>query len=60
MLLATVTLYGFSFPYTRRLSPVALASAQLTMAAPTPVPAFLLDGSNERAASLCGMGPWSR
>ncbi len=49
-LLASVTLYGFTFPYVRRfltprgLAPVSLASAQLTLAALTLLPTFLFDG----------------
>ena len=60
--LAAVTLYGFSFPYTRRYltsrrpSPVALASAQLTIATLVLMPTFLLDGTKGRAASLHGVG----
>ena len=47
-LLGAVTLYGVSFPYTRRyliprgLAPVSLASAQLLLAALTLLPTFLL------------------
>ena len=61
-LLVAVTLYGFSFPYTRRyltprrLPPVALASAQLSLAALTLVPAFWLDGTNGQPVTLRGMG----
>lgn len=56
-LLLSVTLYGFSFPYTKRfviprgLSPVSLASAQLLLAALTLLPTFLIDGFNHHAAS---------
>lgn len=51
-LLGAVTLYGVSFPYSRRyliprgLSPVSMASAQLTLAAVTLLPTFLIDGTN--------------
>lgn len=56
-LLVAVTLYGVSFPYTRRhligrgLSPVSLASAQLSLATVTLLPAFILDGTNGHAPS---------
>lgn len=51
-LLLAVTLYGVTFPYTRRyiiplkLEPVALASTQLILAAVTLLPTFLIDGMN--------------
>jgi drug/metabolite transporter (DMT)-like permease len=51
-LLSAVTLYGISFPYSRRyliprgLAPVSLASAQLILAATTLLPTFLIDGTN--------------
>jgi drug/metabolite transporter (DMT)-like permease len=51
-LLGAVTLYGVSYPYSRRyliprgLAPVSLASAQLILAAATLLPAFLIDGTN--------------
>jgi drug/metabolite transporter (DMT)-like permease len=51
-LLAAVTFYGVSFPYTRRyliprgLAPVSLASAQLLLATATLLPTFLIDGTN--------------
>jgi drug/metabolite transporter (DMT)-like permease len=54
-LLGAVTLYGVSFPYTRRfllprgISPVSLASAQLLLAATTLLPAFLINGTNGHA-----------
>lgn len=56
-LLGAVTLYGVSFPYTRRfiiprhLAPVSLASAQLLLAAITLLPAFLINGMNGHAIS---------
>lgn len=49
-LLAAVTCYGFSFPYSRRyvlprrLRPEALATTQVTLAAVTLLPFFLVDG----------------
>jgi drug/metabolite transporter (DMT)-like permease len=54
-LLGAVTLYGISFPYTRRfliprgIAPVSMASAQLLLAALTLLPAFLIDGTNGHA-----------
>lgn len=57
-LMLSVTLYGVAFPYTRRhilprgLAPVALASAQLMLAALTLVPSFLLDGLNGHDATF--------
>lgn len=51
-LLGSVTLYGISFPYSRRhliprrLAPESLATAQLLLAAVTLLPTFLLDGLN--------------
>ncbi|HEY1825268.1 MAG TPA: DMT family transporter [Acidimicrobiales bacterium] len=51
-LLVAVTLYGISFPYTRRhlisrgLNPVSMACAQLIVATVTLLPTFLLDGTN--------------
>jgi drug/metabolite transporter (DMT)-like permease len=57
-LLGAVTLYGVSFPYTRRyliprgLPPVSLASAQLILAAVTLLPTFLLDGMNHHGISI--------
>jgi drug/metabolite transporter (DMT)-like permease len=56
-LLGAVTLYGISFPYTRRfiiprhLAPVSLASAQLLLAALTLLPAFLINGMNGHAVT---------
>jgi drug/metabolite transporter (DMT)-like permease len=56
-LLGAVTLYGISFPYSRRyiiprgLAPVSLASAQLILAAATLLPTFLFDGTNGHGAS---------
>ncbi|MEI9907962.1 MAG: DMT family transporter [Actinomycetota bacterium] len=49
-LLAAVTCYGFSFPYSRRyvlphkLQPEALATTQVSLAATTLLPFFLFDG----------------
>lgn len=49
-LLAAVTCYGFSFPYSRKyvlphkLRPEALATTQVTLAATTLLPFFLFDG----------------
>ncbi|MGH3733962.1 MAG: DMT family transporter [Acidimicrobiales bacterium] len=57
-LLGAVTLYGVSFPYTRRflikrgIAPVSLASAQLLLAALTLLPAFLVNGMNGHAVSV--------
>lgn len=56
-LLLAVTLYGVTFPYTRRyipslkLEPVALASTQLILGAATLLPTFLIDGMNGHAAT---------
>ncbi len=50
VLLAAVTCYGFSFPYSRRfvlphnLQPESIAAAQVTMGALTLLPLFLYDG----------------
>ena len=50
ILLAAVTCYGFSFPYSRRfvlplkLQPESIAAAQVTMGALTLLPFFLFDG----------------
>lgn len=60
-LLAAVTLYGVTFPYSRRhliplgLAPVALASAQLMLAAVTLLPTFLFDGMNGHAITASGV-----
>ncbi len=57
-LLAAVTMYGISFPYSRRyviprgLAPVSLASAQLLLAAATLLPTFLVDGTNGHALTV--------
>ena len=57
-LLLSVTLYGVSFPYTKRyviprgLSPVSLASAQLLLATLTLLPTFLVDGFNHHGADF--------
>ncbi len=54
-LLGAVTLYGVSFPYSRRhliprhLPPESLATAQLLLATVTLLPAFLLNGVNGHA-----------
>jgi drug/metabolite transporter (DMT)-like permease len=51
-LLFSVTLYGLSFPYSRRfviprhLDPIALASTQVVLAALTLTPTFIIDGTN--------------
>lgn len=56
-LLGAVTLYGVSFPYTRRhligrgLSPVSMATAQLLLATATLAPFFAADGVNGRPVS---------
>jgi drug/metabolite transporter (DMT)-like permease len=56
-LLGAVTLYGISYPYSRRyliprgLPPVSLASAQLILAAATLVPTFLINGTNGHGVS---------
>jgi drug/metabolite transporter (DMT)-like permease len=50
VLLAAVTCYGFSFPYSRRfvlphkLKPESIAAAQVTMGAITLLPLYLFDG----------------
>ena len=50
VLLAAVTCYGFSFPYSRRfilpanLSPEAMATTQVSLGALTLLPFFLMDG----------------
>jgi drug/metabolite transporter (DMT)-like permease len=50
VLLAAVTCYGFSFPYSRRfilpanLSPESMATAQVSLGAVTLLPLFLFDG----------------
>ncbi len=57
-LLASVTLYGLVFPYSRRylmprgLHPVSLAGAQLTLAAFTLLPTFAFLGTNGHGVSL--------
>ncbi|MGA7835307.1 MAG: DMT family transporter, partial [Acidimicrobiales bacterium] len=57
-LLGSVTLYGISFPYSRRyviprgLAPVSLASAQVLLAAATLLPTFLIDGINGHALTV--------
>lgn len=57
-LLASVTLYGLAFPYTRRcplprdLPPLTLERAQLLLASATLLPTFLMDGSNGYAVSV--------
>jgi len=57
-LLFSVTLYGLSFPYSRRfviprrLDPIALASTQVTLAALTLTPTFLFDGTNGHSVTL--------
>ncbi len=61
-LLGSVTLYGFSFPYSkhflipRGLAPVSLASAQLLLATLTLVPAYLIDGLNGHGLTLRAVG----
>ncbi|HUY42703.1 MAG TPA: DMT family transporter [Acidimicrobiales bacterium] len=67
-LLLAVTLYGLSFPYTRRfisprgIAPTSLASAQLLLASAVLAPSFLLDGLNgdrpslSAVASILGLG----
>ncbi len=53
VLLAAVTCYGFSFPYSRRfilpanLEPEAMAATQVSLAALTLLPLFLIDGIAE-------------
>jgi drug/metabolite transporter (DMT)-like permease len=57
-LLGAVTLYGVSFPYTRRyiiprgIAPVSLASAQLSLATATLLPTFIFDGMNGHGVSV--------
>ncbi len=57
-LLFAVTLYGVSFPYTRRyllprgLAKESLACAQLILAAVTLLPAFAVDGMNHHGVSV--------
>lgn len=57
-LLLSVTLYGLSYPYSRRfviprhLDPIALASTQLVLAALTLTPTFLFDGTNGHPVTL--------
>jgi len=57
-LLLSVTLYGLSFPYSRRfviprrLDPIALATTQVTLAALTLAPTFFIDGTKSHSASL--------
>lgn len=57
-LLGAVTLYGVSFPYSRRyliprgLAPVSLASAQLILATVTLLPTFAIDGTNGHAVTV--------
>ncbi len=52
VLLAAVTCYGFSFPYSRRfilpanLSPESMATAQVSLGALTLLPLFIIDGVN--------------
>ena len=52
VLLAAVTCYGFSFPYSRRfilpanLSPESMATAQVSLGALTLLPLFIFDGAN--------------
>ena len=59
-LLAAVTCYGFSFPYSRRyvlpnkLRPEALATTQVSLAAITLLPFFLFDGVTKYQI---GLGP---
>ncbi|HEV2427427.1 MAG TPA: DMT family transporter, partial [Acidimicrobiales bacterium] len=59
-LLGAVTLYGASFPYTRRhliplqLEPVSLAAAQVLVATAVLLPFFLADGLNGHAITLRG------
>jgi len=61
-LLGAVTLYGVSFPYTKRyliprgLAPVSLASAQLVLAAVTLAPTFLIDGFNGHSVTMKALG----
>src|SRR3984957_7327351 len=57
-LLLSVTLYGLSFPYSRRfviprhLDPIALASTQVVLAALTLTPTFLFDGTNGHSITV--------
>jgi drug/metabolite transporter (DMT)-like permease len=57
-LLASVTLYGVAYPFTRRhltplgLSPISLANAQLIIASITLLPTFLWHGLNGHHASV--------
>jgi drug/metabolite transporter (DMT)-like permease len=67
-LLGAVTLYGISFPYTRRhligrgLSPVSMATTQLVLATITLIPFFAADGYNghrvtpHAAVGILGLG----
>jgi drug/metabolite transporter (DMT)-like permease len=61
-LLTSVTLYGVSFPYTRRyviprgLTPVSLASTQLVLATLTLVPTFFIDGFNGHGITVKALG----
>lgn len=61
-LLGAVTLYGVSFPFSRRhltplgLAPVSLACAQLLLATVTLLPTFLLDGTNGHALTVRAIG----
>lgn len=58
ILLAAVTCYGFSFPYSRRfilpaqLAPEVMAATQVTLAAITLLPLFLLNGIAKYEYSL--------
>lgn len=60
-LLGAITLYGVTFPYSRRhltprrLEPVSLAAAQLLIATATLLPFFLADGLNGHHATLRGV-----
>ncbi|MFY9782869.1 MAG: DMT family transporter [Acidimicrobiales bacterium] len=57
-LLFSVTLYGLSFPYSRRfviprrLDPIALATIQVMLAALTLTPTFLFDGTNGHSVTV--------
>lgn len=57
-LLGAVTLYGVSYPYTKRyliprgLQPVSLASTQLLLATVTLIPTFFIDGLNGHGVTL--------
>ncbi|MFI5034793.1 MAG: DMT family transporter [Acidimicrobiales bacterium] len=61
-LLAAVTLYGVSFPYSRRhltplgVAPVALANAQLLLATLSLLPTFLIDGLSGHAVTGRSVG----